>query len=303
MSEQIHIHAERRNPGPWSKDDIKQQRIAPQKPVLDKPLVPFSRLPPFLPPYMVTSPLFAPTRKPPIPIPSPSATIPPNRSGPSRVIRLRVTSASSSSSSSRREDLHPIVQIRDPDDFWPMHGEAECQTTAHAFTSSIFPRPNPFRYDEVKKRWRKVQMKGRYDPQSTMTVSKKTKLPRRPLLFVGADIWAEHRREELEREKMETYDRIRAMGDEQIIKPEPNTSISDSGSDPKGKRKATDDLASETNKKFSLDSINRITRASANRATRLTGRSIGIARFEEMIPFERRGIELGYLPPDFSLAK
>lgn len=303
-SDQIHVHAERKHPGPWSKDDIQQQRIAPRKPVFDKPLLPFSRLPPFLPSYMVTTSLVGPTLKPTDPIPSPSVTVLPNRAGPSRVVRLRVASESSSSSSSRRGDIHPIMRDRDPDDFWPMNGEADLQTTAHSFRSSIFPPINPIRYDEVEKHWRRVQRKGRYEPQSTLTVSKKTKLPRRPLLFVGADIWAEHRREELEREKLAKYERLRAMGHEAIIKNEPNSTSILGDVDPKGKRKATDELLlPETQKKYSKDTIERITRASANRATRITGRSIGIARFEEMIPFERRGIELGYLPPDFSLAK
>lgn len=150
-----------------------------------------------------------------------------------------------------------------------------------------------------------IQNKGRYARGPPISVSKKTLLPRRPLLFSGTDVRAEHRREEIDREREAKHARIRAMGAEEeeataeeSAKPEWIKPYLDA--DPKGKRKAEDDLAPDPAKKSSIE---KIIRASANRATRVTGRSIGIARFEEMIAFERQGIEMGYLPPDFSLAK
>jgi hypothetical protein len=186
------------------------------------------------------------------------------------------------------------MNIRNPDDFWPMQGEADIHGP-FALTSSIFPPIYPIDHNDEEKTWLRIQRTGKYVGESSLTVSKKPRLPRRPLLFTGADVYARRRREELKTEKDAKFESIRAIT-ETTMKSE---SVPDS-SDPKMKRKAVDDISPEPQKRYSID---RITRASANRATRLTGRSIGIARFEEMIPFERRGMELGFLPPDFSLAK
>lgn len=129
---------------------------------------------------------------------------------------------------------------------------------------------------------------------SSVTISKKTELPRRPLIFSGADVWATRRKEELAIENKSKLERIKAM------EVAPGGS-SDTGSDPKGKRKATDDLVPESSgERYSVELV---TRASAKRAARITGRTIGIARLEEMIAFERRGMELGELPPDHDLSR
>ena len=309
ISDQIHIHADRQRPGPWSLDDLRPQMPRPHEPAgLNLPLVPFSALglPTSIPRYMISCPPVSATRKRTTPISTETDQFLPSvsaRSAPSRVVRSHITS---SSGSSIQEAAHPILPNRDPDDFWPMNGEANCQTGLYPLTSSIFPPITPVGYTAIEGHWRRVQRQGKYVRGPAITVSKKTILPRRPLLSSGTNVWAGYRREALEREKREKYARIRAMEEEPANAEEPSRNAwikpyLDPVADPKGKRKAEDDLPPEApQKKYSVE---RITRASANRATRLTGRSVGIARFEEMIPFERQGIKLGYLPPDFDLSK
>jgi hypothetical protein len=117
-------------------------------------------------------------------------------------------------------------------------------------------------------------------------------------IFQGADLAYRKHKAEVKEERAETYQRVKAMGDR------------------KGKGKAVDDDSqadagegagaeegSEAGVKRERYPVERITRASAKRARRITGRSIGIAAIEEMIAFEQAGIDFGELPEDFSLAK
>jgi len=97
------------------------------------------------------------------------------------------------------------------------------------------------------------------------------------------------RKLESSKERVELIKRVKALGDV------------------KGKGKAvvehSEEALPDSVGKNEPYPVERITRASRRRATRKTGRSIGIAAIEEMIAFEARGVELGELPKDFSFAK
>lgn len=186
------------------------------------------------------------------------------------------------------------MRQRDPDDYWPMNGEADIHLGDYYWpTSSFFPRIRPIERDDLETKWHILQTKGVWEKGYEMEIRKKS--PVVPI-FQGADLVYRKRQAELKEERAATYKRVKAMGDRKgkgkavETGPEDDVGVkTEDGTDGNGKRERYP--------------VERITRASAKRARRITGRTVGIEAIEEMMAFEQRGIALGELPEDFSLAK
>lgn len=185
---------------------------------------------------------------------------------------------------------------RDPNDYWPMNGEAEPHGLGGNSSSSIFP---PVVRETVMNTVDPVQglrIWAGKDSGTSFRITKKPALPRRPLLFTGADIWARHVKAEpvIRKKKAKAKAKTKAGGDQNMLE------VIDARSEATmGKREAEDDESTATDP-YSRD---RIIEASTRRAARVTGRTIGFEFFEEMVTFEQRGIELGVLPTDHSFKK
>lgn len=183
------------------------------------------------------------------------------------------------------------MNVRDPNDFWPMNGEAEPEAMFGNSSSSIFPplfknkRPHTIvdAVDPVQRfrEWAGSKGKMRFK------VVKKPALPHRSRLFTGMDVYANAVKAEIAAGRREA--RAKRRGSDVKLEM----------TDSKGKRKATEDLPEERDRY----SVERINRASAKRATRITGQTIGYDYLKEMVRFEQRGIELGELPANHSLMK
>jgi hypothetical protein len=173
-----------------------------------------------------------------------------------------------------------------------VNGEADIHHHHHWPSSSFFPRMQPIERTDLEIKWHGLQMSGEWKQDGGIRVVPKSKLVP---VFPGAEVIMRKRKVELAAEMVTLYKRVKAMTDR------------------KGKGKAIDlgDEVTHVEPSSDLHSdqvdgrypVARITRASANRARRVTGRSVGIAAIEEMIAFEQRGVELGELPEDFSFNK
>jgi hypothetical protein len=199
------------------------------------------------------------------------------------------------SESSASTKIHPIMPIRDPDDYWPMNGEADVQLSHYWPSSSFFPRLVPQQRSILEDNWLNIQTKGTWVSGMPITSRKRTVLVDRPPIWPGADVIMRKRKVELGVEREEKKRRVRELRSE---------------GKGKGKEMVIDvDGPSEVESKESIASsgpmfsVERITRSSRLRATRVSGRSVGIAGIEEMIAFEKRGVELGELPDYFSFQK
>lgn len=186
------------------------------------------------------------------------------------------------------DKVHPIMPLRDPNDYWPVNGEADVHNDKYWPSSSIFPRIMPLNRTELEEKFFNIQKKGEWKQELGIHVLKRTAIV--PVFDAGQAM--RKRKVEAGEERAELYKRVKAIGDV------------------KGKGKAVDEGEEEGRPRRSVrdnndkrSSIARITRASKNRATRITGRSVGIAAIEEMIAFEARGVEFGELPENHSFAK
>ena len=201
-----------------------------------------------------------------------SAAVPRARDGPA--LRRRTS-----------DKVYPIMPVRDLDDYWPVNGEADVHNDNYWPTSSFFPRMIPIDRSIVETKWRHIQRTGEWKKGLGIHVRKKTVCV--PIFDAGEAM--RKRKLESSKERVELIKRVKALGDV------------------KGKGKAvvehSEEALPDSVGKNEPYPVERITRASRRRATRKTGRSIGIAAIEEMIAFEARGVELGELPKDFSFAK
>lgn len=256
-----------------------------------------------IPPYLITTQPVPQYRRPlpnhnSTPSTPPPAPTPP-RPIPSRVVTLRARHAASSpaspapssSSSQQQAGIAPIEPTRDPDDFWPMNGDAESQAAWWGRTSSIFPPLLFTKKTPSQELWLKCQRTAQWQRGGTTIGTRKRekeKMPTRPLFFVGADVLARERDA-----KRARFEQIR--GSRHLVT-EANVDVESGAS----AIPAQADQEAPGPDKYPVE---RIVRASIRRATRLTGRTIGYEHLEQMVAFEARGVELGELPADYSLQK
>jgi hypothetical protein len=189
------------------------------------------------------------------------------------------------------DKVYPIMPLRDPDDYWPVNGEADVHNDNYWPSSSFFPRIMPIDRNAVETKWLAIQRNGRWEKGLGIQVRKRSVCV--PLFDAGEAM--RKRKIEIGEEREALRKRVKSIGDV------------------KGKGKAVDVGGDEgqgvserdgggqgTDKRYP---IARVLRASRNRAIRKTGRSVGIAAIEEMIAFEAQGVELGELPETFSFTK
>jgi len=177
---------------------------------------------------------------------------------------------------------------REASDYWPVNGEADVHNDNYWPSSSFFPRIMPINRTELETRFLNIQKNGEWKKELGIQVRKRSVcVP----VFDAGEAMRKRKLEEKE-ERMALYKRVKAIGDV------------------KGKGRAVDEGEQEARPRRSVrDKDDKreyaaiVTRASRHRATRVTGRSVGIAAIEEMIAFEARGVELGELSEDFSFTK
>jgi hypothetical protein len=184
--------------------------------------------------------------------------------------------------------VYPIMPQRDPSDYWPVNGEADIHIDNDWPSSSFFPRIMPVQRSELEKKFLHIQKNGEWRKELGIQVRKRSVCV--PVFDAGEAM--RKRKIEVKEERTALYKRVKAIGNV------------------KGKGKAVDEgeqtarpRRSGRDKDDKHEYATRVTRASRNRARRITGRSVGIAAIEEMIAFEARGVELGELPEDFSFTK
>jgi hypothetical protein len=184
--------------------------------------------------------------------------------------------------------VYPIMPQRDPNDYWPVNGEADVHNDNYWPSSSVFPRIMPIQRTELETKFLNIQKNGEWKKELGIQVRKRSACV--PVFDAGE---AMRKRKIVDKEeRMALYKRVKAIGDI------------------KGKGKAIDEGEQAARPRRSVrdqddkrEYAARVTRASRNRARRVTGRSVGIAAIEEMIAFEARGVELGELSEDFSFTK
>lgn len=184
--------------------------------------------------------------------------------------------------------VYPIMPKREASDYWPVNGEADVHNDNYWPSSSFFPRIMPINRTELETRFLNIQKNGEWKKELGIQVRKRSVcVP----VFDAGEAMRKRKLEEKE-ERMALYKRVKAIGDV------------------KGKGRAVDEGEQEARPRRSVrDKDDKreyaaiVTRASRHRATRVTGRSVGIAAIEEMIAFEARGVELGELSEDFSFTK
>jgi len=174
----------------------------------------------------------------------------------------------------------PICPNRQVDCFWPVNGEAYIESS-----SSIFPPVAPHRRDEREARLDAIQSNAAGRQVTEFLLRPRPEKPRRPNLFPGTIPFARWKVQE-KRKEMEIS---RKRKDPDRTDEVTATESSDISKLDKGKWRASDE------ERFAVE---KILRASKRRATRVTGKSIGIGHVEETLAFERRGIELGELTKD-----
>jgi len=184
--------------------------------------------------------------------------------------------------------VYPVMPQRKPDDYWPVNGEADTHSDNYWPSSSFFPRIIPIQRTELETKFLAIQKTGEWKKELGIQVRKRSVCV--PVFDAGEAM--RKRKIEVKMEWTALYKRVKAIGDV------------------KGKSKAVDEVEQEARPRRSVrdqddkrELVARVTRASRNRARRITGRSVGIAAIEEMIAFEARGVELGELPETFSFAK
>jgi hypothetical protein len=184
--------------------------------------------------------------------------------------------------------VYPIMPQRDPNDYWPVNGEADVHNDNYWPSSSVFPRIMPIQRTELETKFLNIQKNGEWKKELGIQVRKRSVcVP----VFDAGEAMRKHKIEDKE-ERMALYKRVKAIAD---VKGKGKAI--DEGEEPARPRRSVRDQ--DDKREYAA----RVTRASRNRARRVTGRSVGIAAIEEMIAFEARGVELGELSEDFSFTK
>jgi hypothetical protein len=184
--------------------------------------------------------------------------------------------------------VYSIMPQRDPNDYWPVNGEADVHNDNYWPSSSFFPRIMPINRTELETKFLNIQKNGEWKKELGIQVRKRSVcVP----IFDAGEAMRKRKIEEKE-ERTALHKRVKAIGD---VKGKGKAI--DEGEEPARPRRSVRDQ--DEKREFAA----RVTRASRNRARRVTGRSVGIAAIEEMIAFEARGVELGELSEDFSFAK
>lgn len=146
----------------------------------------------------------------------------------------------------------------------------------------------PIQRTELETKFLNIQKNGEWKKELGIQVRKRSVcVP----VFDAGEAMRKHEIEDKE-ERMALCKRVKAIGD---VKGKGKAI--DEGGEPARPRRSVRDQ--DDKREYAA----RVTRASRNRARRVTGRSVGIAAIEEMIAFEARGVELGELSEDFSFAK